>query len=622
MLLNTLISLVVISLTAMILLVLYKKRSKTARDYLSELEGKKNLLSEEALLDYVKEAMNEQTRESLLDKGYSDQEYDKQRAIRNKLKIALRSCKHGHIKDKEVVKDHIYHLLADYIGDDINGVIAFNRDELLDHQDKFDILLYVYKVILDHGYKALEVMIKDNGFDQEKKIIEKGQTISYMVTKEEVDKLFDALAEEIEQLSYRDKLLIITQRIYQRFKGLGVVDEIRDMEIDGVSGGVSGELGSAYLSQTVEEYIHNINHVPKSFDSVWVMVSGKSINLSFLSFGSEGELRRVCQNIYSYNKAGQLSESTGYKINEMKDGSRVVVVRPPFAESWAFFVRKFNLSDKSLNELINDDKVIDCIQFLIKGARIISITGSQGSGKTTLLMAMVKSIYATLPLRVQETAFELHLRNIYPRRNILTFKETSSVSGQDGLDIQKKTDGAVNILGEVATDPVASWMIQMAQVASLFTLFTHHAKTASDLVLALRNSMLRTKTFSNEKIAEEQVASVLNYDIHLEKDTDGKRYISRITEINVVKDQDYKQDFNKAETMLDATKAFYSTQTEYFRRMTDRQTFETRDIIRYDNGSYEFVHKFSKENISLMKEHMNRSDGQLFDAYLMKVWGT
>jgi len=30
------------------------------------------------------------------------------------------------------------------------------------------------------------------------------------------------------------------------------------------------------------------------------------------------------------------------------------------------------------------------------------------------------------------------------------------------LDVQKKTDGSVNIIGEVATDPVASWMIQAA----------------------------------------------------------------------------------------------------------------------------------------------------------------
>ncbi len=74
----------------------------------------------------------------------------------------------------------------------------------------------------------------------------------------------------------------------------------------------------------------------------------------------------------------------------------------------------------------------------MRGARITAITGSQGSGKTTLLMSLVQHIYPTMTLRVQEMAFELHLRKLYPYRNILTFKETETVSGQAGLDLQKR----------------------------------------------------------------------------------------------------------------------------------------------------------------------------------------
>ena len=117
-------------------------------------------------------------------------------------------------------------------------------------------------------------------------------------------------------------------------------------------------------------------------------------------------------------------------------------------------------------------------------------------------MAMIENIYETMNLRITETAFELHLRKIYPTRNILSMRETETISGQACLDVQKKTDGSVNIIGEVATDPVASWMIQSAQVASKFTLFTHHAKTFPDLVTALRNSMLRAGVFKNEKTGE------------------------------------------------------------------------------------------------------------------------
>ena len=71
---------------------------------------------------------------------------------------------------------------------------------------------------------------------------------------------------------------------------------------------------------------------------------------------------------------------------------------------------------------------------------------NKDAGKTTMLMAMIENIYDTMNIRVQETAFELHLRKIYPTRNILSFRETDTISGQMGLDVQKKTDGGVNII--------------------------------------------------------------------------------------------------------------------------------------------------------------------------------
>ena len=134
----------------------------------------------------------------------------------------------------------------------------------------------------------------------------------------------------------------------------------------------------------------------------------------------------------------------------MKDGSRVVVVRPSFSETWAFFVRKFDVKRSTLEQWFKgeegSDKTIELLKYLVKGARIISITGEQGCGKTTMLMGMIENIYETMNIRVQETAFELHLRKIYPTRNILTFRETDTISGQQGLDVQKKTDGSVNII--------------------------------------------------------------------------------------------------------------------------------------------------------------------------------
>ena len=364
--------------------------------------------------------------------------------------------------------------------------------------------------------------------------------------------------------------------------------------------------------------------MPRACDSIWIFFQGKSIRLAFLSFGTEAELKRVCQNIYKYNNPGQLSDTNGYKINEMKDGSRVVVVRPSFSETWAFFVRKFDVKRATLEQLIKlpgADDAIKLLKFLVKGARILSLTGEQGCGKTTMLMGMIENIYETMNIRVQETAFELHLRKIYPTRNILTFRETDTISGQEGLDVQKKTDGSVNIIGEVATDPVAAWMIQAAQVASKFTLFTHHAKTFPNLVQALRNSLLKLGMFNDEKTAEEQVIGVLNFDIHLVKDFRGRRYIERVTECIPLEDRnEYTFDHRKEKTIEGKMNKFLDNATHFFTKSTNKELYTYRNVLEYVDEEYVITNKISDENIAQMRLNMDDLDIEEFDKFIDKHW--
>ena len=401
------------------------------------------------------------------------------------------------------------------------------------------------------------------------------------------------------------------------------------MNIDGVSGGVSG-LPESFLSQVAQtegDYLQQVSEhkVPRACDSIWIFFQGKSICLAFLSFGTESELKRVCQNIYKYNNPGQLSDTNGYKINEMKDGSRVVVVRPSMSETWAFFVRKFDVKRATLEQIVTFpgyEDTINLLKYLVKGARIISLTGEQGCGKTTMLMAMIENIYETMNLRITETAFELHLRKIYPTRNILSMRETDTIAGQECLDVQKKTDGSVNIIGEVATDPVASWMIQSAQVASKFTLFTHHAKTFPDLVTALRNSMLRAGVFTNEKTAEEQVVQVLNFDIHLVKDFRGRRYIERITECIPVEDTTtYDHDYKSEKTMDGKVEKFFQNATTYFSKATEQKLYTYQNILEYVDGEYIITNKISDKNLQEMRMNMDESDVEEFDKFVERNWG-
>lgn len=202
-------------------------------------------------------------------------------------------------------------------------------------------------------------------------------------------------------------------------------------------------------------------------------------------------------------------------------------------------------------------------------------------------------------------------------------RETETVSGQECLDVQKKTDGSVNIIGEVATDPVASWMIQSAQVASKFTLFTHHAKTFPDLVTALRNSMLRAGVFKDERTAEEQVVSVLNFDIHLVKDFRGRRYIERVTEcIPVEQKNEYTFDHRKQKTLEGKIDKFMDNATYYFTKTTNRELYKYQNILEYHDGEYVLTNKISDRNIREMLNNMDDTDAEEFIKFVERNWGT
>ena len=604
----------------------FVKRNKNA-EVEEEVQKDEKTYTLDEMRDYIKKRLDEITKVNLYDIGLSEEELKRRKNKKYALKKALKGCTYGDVNDKRYVKELIFDLLSKEYGvneANISSAIPFDMPSLLTPQDKFDILIYVYKK--EFGYEALTQLIKRYNLATLKYL--QGETKPcYVITDDEISEIFE---KENITLSFYDKLEIVVQRIYQHYKGYSSIDEIRDMNIDGVSGGVSG-LPESFLSQVAQtdgDYLDQVaeHKVPRACDSIWIFFQGKSIRLAFLSFGTESELKRVCQNIYKYNNPGQLSDTNGYKINEMKDGSRVVVVRPSMSETWAFFVRKFDVKRATVEqwtgEMPGSDKVIDLLKVLVKGARITSITGEQGCGKTTLLMGMIENIYETMNLRITETAFELHLRKVYPTRNILSMRETDTISGQECLDVQKKTDGSVNIIGEVATDPVASWMIQSAQVASKFTLFTHHAKTFPDLVTALRNSMLRAGVFKNEKTAEEQVVQVLNFDIHLQKDFRGRRYIERVTEcIPIVDKKTYDYDYNSEKTMNGKVQKFFENATTYFSKVTEQNLYRYQNVLEYVDGEYQITNKITDKNLAEMRANMDESDLGEFDAFVEKYWG-
>lgn len=456
-----------------------------------------------ALAERVEEKIRRLLGDSLEESLFTQKEKQQRMVLKAELRNHLYQSGTGNQKAKIQVKEMIRDILTEeekVTKERMDRFFPFHTPSELSAMHQFQLLLF--KEEQTEGADGFSVLLQKTGWAAEEN----------RISCEEVRGIYLSW---LPRFDFLEKLEFLTQLVYSMLYGLGSVDSLLEQHVDGVSGGVS--------SGGEEEA------------SIWVQWMGRSIHLSCLKFGSKEELIRVCRRICRFEQSAQFTSEKGYLVCELADGSRVVVTRPPFSESWSFFVRKFDtIQNRELEYLIRGENAqlpIGILKGLITARTTLAVTGEQGSGKTTLLVALIGCISSELNLRIQEMNFEMHIRKYYPDRNCLTFRETAGVSTQQGLDLQKKTDGSVNILSEVATHEAGSYMIQMGMTASLFTMFTHHATTTQNLIYALRNSLLICGQFGREEAAAQQVTEVIQFDIHLVKDRNGRRYIERITEI-------------------------------------------------------------------------------------------
>lgn len=555
-------------------------------------------LTHENVVDKVVKRLADLMKEDTFS-GKDDVEFQAIYKRRLRLEEAMTNCVFGIDKDKIIVKELITSVLQEMFPtqEDLYKVYPLDSFAIEPHW-QFEILME--RLYQTYKKGALAYLIKKYQWDQVRYNIEDGTVPSYNIS---IDELQEAYDNEIrDPLSFREALAVVATLIYEEYKGMGVIDTLRTMNIDGFNLGTSGSIMSTNLDDSALDW--------RAARSVWIYFQGKYIHAQFLTFNSEEEVRRVVQLIARYNNPGPLTEKRGYLVNTMYDKSRVLALRPPVSEYWAVFVRKFVLSSHTLEALIDpiirdpatNDPILDddgnikhkytnaqlpqqLIKLLMRGQVTTAFTGRQGSGKTTMMVAAISQVDARFNIRVLEMAPEMYLREIYPQRNILSAAETTTVTAAEIQDAFKKSDAALSIVGEVATDIIAARMIQMGQVASIFTIFSHHANRTVDLVHALTNSVVSASGgTATPATVEPQIIDVIKVDAHLDYDVLGNRYIERITEIIRLDSIPYP-DREKGESAEDYK---IRLDKEYYTRRTDRQTFTTRDVMVFDINSFTY----------------------------------
>lgn len=599
--------------------------------------------SEQEVCDYVMRQLADMLKRDNFD-TQDDLEYEALKERKLAIETAFNDCVYGKEGAALTVKEIIYNVLAQKFQtlDELYEIYDFENRASLPPHWKFEILIeHLYPI---HKKNTMNYLIRTYNWARVHYDIEDGTVPSYAVDVEDLDEAYN---EEIyEDLTKREALSVAATLVYEKIKGFGCIDTLRRQNIDGINLGASGSI------MPNDDPIAQMYRAPRS---VWIYYKGMYLHLRFLSMESEQEMRRVVTLLCRYNNPGPLTEKRGYIVNTMEDQSRILALRPPAAEFWSCFIRKFVLSARRLDDLIDpvlisqkDGKEVydpetgekrkkynnafiplKTVELLMRGQVTTSFTGRQGSGKTTMMAATIAKVDARFTVRILEMAPELYLRELYPQRNILSVAETPYVTAAQLQDALKKSDAALSIVGEVATDVVAARMIQMGQVASIFTIFSHHANRAQDLVNAITNSVVAASGGSaTPETVEPQVIDVIKVDCHLDYDVNGNRYIERITEIVRLDSQPYP------ERLPNESAEDYKIRLdkEYYTRQTDRLHFTSHDIVRFDTATFTYYtvdwftpeltkHIFERLPVEVRHEWkewvVNTWDGK-YDAHCLK----
>lgn len=578
-------------------------------------------------IDYLTKAVAKEfadyQRSNLKEQNLTRKELQAARRKKQELRRSLKTSGFGDTTAKKFVLSFIENIITspkyNVTEETVDNVFPFHKPNILDTRTKTEVIYWLY--FKHYGNNGFSQLMTDYELYKPKQLTpaeEEQGALPYEINAADIDRIFPDVLKRF-RLSSEDKLHLVCSRIFANYIGLSVIDPLFDFALDEIDGGVSGvpqgiyDLKPEMMSDDFEY----------SFQSLFITYKGINYKMSCMSFGSQEELIRVCQNIYKFSAPYALSKNRGYVVGTMKSGARIAVARPDVSGSWCFFVRKFDSAAALAPEkLITDKKAIipiTVLKWIIRCQQSVGITGEMSAGKSTMIKSLIRFTPSSKSIRVFEISPELNLQFTYPKRNIVNFSATESISMQELYDFGKKTNSNINIIGESASAEQGVIVIQSATVGSEQAIFTHHGKTLRDLVLSLRDNLISAGGYSDEKVAESVVANCIHFNLHLGR-TKGHRYIERITEVIPISDRRYPSE-------KDASYETAGTEDtlEFYKRQTDREIFTEHDIVRFDKSTqeYRWVNDFTPEKFQSMCNKLDSEEeaAMLKDMDILKKIG-
>ncbi len=257
-----------------------------------------------------------------------------------------------------------------------------------------------------------------------------------------------------------------------------------------------------------------------------------------IEFTSNEELKNIIDKIVApINR--KVDESDPIVDARLPSGSRVnIVLNPVSLDGATVTIRKFPDNPYTMDQLVTfgsiSEDVAELLKKMILARYNIIISGGTGSGKTTFLNALSMHIPSTARVITVEDAAELKFSQVENLVRLETrrpnIEDKGEISTRDLVKTALRMRPDRIIVGEVR-DGAALDMLQAMNTGHDGSLSTGHANSAIDMLMRLETMVMMAGMELTQLSIRQQMASALDFIVHLSKLRDGTRRVVQITEI-------------------------------------------------------------------------------------------
>ena len=306
---------------------------------------------------------------------------------------------------------------------------------------------------------------------------------------------------------------------------------------------------------------------------IFVERKGK-IQLTNVQFHDNAHLMTIIERIVA-PLGRRIDESSPLVDARLADGSRVNAIVPPLSLIGpCVTIRKFSKDPFSVDNLISfgtlSEEMAEFLKACVKARLNIMVSGGTGSGKTTTLNVLSSFIPNNERIVTIEDAAELRLL----QEHVVTLESRpANLEGKGAITIRDLVRNSLRmrpdriIVGEVRSGEALD-MLQAMNTGHDGSLSTGHANSAEDMLSRLETMVLLGAEIPLTAVRS-QIASAVDFIVHISRMPDKSRKITEITEVIGYEDD------NKGDPILNVIYAYDNKKQKLFRTKNPiRQTYK------------------------------------------------